>query len=457
MRVTRLKLANIRSINMAEFQFLPGFNLVVGVNGVGKTTIIEALAVSLSEIIKRITKFRIRTESFGSDAIRIGADSMDIECGFQIDGIQGRYRIHQNREGSVPQREAGKPREQVIVTPDRAEFVEDSLKTPQMRRQLEAKTELPSTEAAITPSIRDDGSNSLDSDRVGRPLAILFSTNRAVPSERKPSRVSAAGGVIAAFAGAFSHRELRLGEFAAWIRVQQALSRERPSAKRTLEFLEDTVKRFLPGYENLNLSGNNDQMLLIDQCTATLPLLLHRNIVTLPVRQLSDGERGLLALVLDLTRRLSQANPELEDPATEAEAIVLIDEIDLHLHPKWQRQVVHNLTSAFPKCQFIATTHSPQIIGEVAFDRVHIIADGQVYSPTHSFGIDSSRVLEEIMDADPRTWDVHELLTRIGHEIDADRFEQARFSLSSLIDILGEDDPEVVRLHTLLDFLEGNE
>ena len=437
MKATHLKLTNVRAIASAEFHFHPGFNLVVGDNGVGKTTVIEALAVSLSEIIKRISKFRIRMESFGADAIRTGADSMDIECGFQIGGIQDSYRIHKTHEGSVPQGEAGKPREQVHATPDKAEFVGDSLKTPQMRRQLEIETERPSIETEVTPSVRDGRSNPVvDGELVGRPLVILFSTNRAVPSERKPSRVSAAGGVIAAFADALSHRELRLGEFAAWMRVQQALSSERPSAKRTLEFLENTVTRFLPRYENLRLSGNNDQMLVIDQCTATLPLLLHRNIMTLPVRQLSDGERGLLALVLDLTRRLSQANPELGDPATEAEAVVLIDEIDLHLHPNWQRQVVRKLTDAFPRCQFIATTHSPQIIGEVESDRIHIIDDGQVYSPPHSFGIDSSRVLEEIMDAGPRTQDVHILLTRIGHEIDEDRFKQARCSLTSLSDIL---------------------
>ena len=123
----------------------------------------------------------------------------------------------------------------------------------------------------------------------------------------------------------------------------------------------------------------------------------------LPVAQLSDGERGLLAMVFDLTRRLTQANPEMEDPAAEAEAVVLIDEIELHLHPGWQRRIVRNLTETFPKCQFIATTHSPQLIGEVEHDRIQIIADGQVYSPTHSFGVDSSRVLEEIMGADPRT------------------------------------------------------
>ena len=455
MKATHLKLTNVRAIASAEFHFHPRFNLVVGVNGVGKTTVIEALAVSLSEIIKRITKFRIRTESFGADAIRIGADSMDIECGFRIGGIQDSYRIHKTHEGSVPQGETGKPREQIYATPDKAEFVGDSLKVPQMSKQLETQSEFPSIETGIT--VRDERSNPIvDGELVGRPLAILFSANRAVPSARKSSRSAGTGGVTAAFAGAFLPRELRLGEFAAWIRVQRALSREHPSAERTLEFLENTVKYFLPGYGNLRLSGKNDQMLLIDQYTGQFLLLIPPNIVTLPVRQLSDGERGLLALVLDLTRRLSQANPELGDPATEAEAVVLIDEIDLHLHPKWQRQVVRKLTDAFPKCQFIATTHSPQIIGEVESDRIHIIADGQIYSPPHSFGVDSSRVLEEIMDAGPRTQDVHKLLTRIGHEIDEDRFKQARRSLSSLVQILGENDPDVIRLHTFLDFMKRN-
>ena len=95
---------------------------------------------------------------------------------------------------------------------------------------------------------------------------------------------------------------------------------------------------------------------------------------TIPVRQLSDGERGILAFVLDLTRRFAQANPNFTDPASEAEAIVLIDEIDLHLHPKWQRQIIHNLTTTFPCCQFIATTHSPQVVASVEPDQVHLLA-----------------------------------------------------------------------------------
>ena len=137
---------------------------------------------------------------------------------------------------------------------------------------------------------------------------------------------------------------------------------------------------------------------------------------------------------------------------------MLIDEIDLHLHPKWQRQIVRNLSAAFPRCQFIATTHSPQVIGEVEHDRIQIIANGQVYSPTHSFGVDSSRVLEEIMDADPRAQEVKELLSQISQEVGKQQFEQCpRACWPRLVERLGEDDPEVTRIRTLLDFMEGKE
>jgi len=96
------------------------------------------------------------------------------------------------------------------------------------------------------------------------------------------------------------------------------------------------------------------------------------------------------------------------------------------LHPKWQRQIVRNLSAAFPRCQFIATTHSPQVIGEVEHDQIQIIANGRVHSPTHSFGVDSSRVLEEIMESEPRAREVKDLLAELSKEVAKQRFESAR-------------------------------
>ena len=206
------------------------------------------------------------------------------------------------------------------------------------------------------------------------------------------------------------------------------------------------MSRFLPEYAHLRVDSSGRPGLLIDRGRSTVS-----------VRKMSDGERSNLMLVLDLTRRLVQANPEMSDPVAEAEAVVLIDEIDLHLHPKWQRQIVHKLTTTFPRCQFIATTHSPQVIGEVEHDRIQIIANGEVYSPTHSFGVDSSRVLEEIMDAHTRTADVGKLLTKVSREVGKQRYEKARGLLAQLVERLGENDPEVTRIRTLLDFMEGGE
>ena len=99
----------------------------------------------------------------------------------------------------------------------------------------------------------------------------------------------------------------------------------------------------------------------------------------------------------------------------------------------------------------------PHAIGEVAHDRIHIIADGEVYSPPHSYGVDSSRVLEEIMGTDSRTASVNELLSTISGAIGEDRYDETRELLAELSRRVGEDDPEVTRVRTLLDFMTGEE
>src|SRR5690606_19957875 len=119
-----------------------------------------------------------------------------------------------------------------------------------------------------------------------------------------------------------------------------------------------------------------------DQYTLTVD----KGKTTLNINQLSDGERGVLALVMDIARRLYQANPGLNDPLKEGEAVILIDELDLHLHPKWQRSIVENLIRVFPNCQFIASTHSPQIIGEVEPKSITVIDNG-TNKPATSYGM----------------------------------------------------------------------
>jgi predicted ATPase len=504
MRVTSLKLTNVRAIEAAEFHFQPGFNLIVGVNGVGKTTVLEALGVELSAIVRHANGLKAKSGAFLGADIRENSRALTAECSVKIGEQEYGYLIHKARSsGESHAAKAGMPREQAIDTPDKAEFV--------------------GTAPAPFPK----------PPLGGRPFGVFFSTRRAVASTARPSKGSVAGGVAAACAEAFAHRELRLSEFAEWMRARDALKKESPAAGRALEAFDSAARQFLPGYQRVRAVGDPSPRLVIDRgqlatirvdqladreraglreaiqwadswmslnwspdpkltdteresarvaakasilagalkrflpnCENLRPAdtelggqLIDLRPTTIEVAQLSDGERGTLALVLDLTRRLAQANPEMTDPAVEAEAVVLIDEIDLHLHPKWQRQIVRNLTAAFPRCQFIATTHSPQVIGEVEHDRIQIIANGQVYSPTHSFGVDSSRVLEEIMGEPRQTPEIQKLLSQVSQAIGKQDFHRAREHLSAVASRLelGENDPEVTRLRTLLGFVEGNE
>ena len=400
MRVTRLKLANVRAIKAAEFRFLPGVNLVVGVNGAGKTTVLEALAGCFAEFVFDNAKLPPHPTLLAQPGdVRAGAKALDVECEFEYRGATFVYSHHKSLSG--------------------ARYGPNSL------------------HAGGSPPDFGDTSDSAA-------VAVLFATNRAVASRRSPTKSVAAGGKTAAVVGAFRPRELRLGEYAEWMRAQESLGQEQPASKWVLRVLEKAVGRFLPGYRNVRVNGSGAWDLVVDHNGGTLSL-----------GQLSDGERGILAVVLDLTRRLALAYPELRDPTAESEAVVLIDEIELHLHPKWQRQILRNLTAAFPRCQFIATTHSPLVVGEVEAERIHIMADGEVYSPPHSFGVDSSRVLEEVMDVPSRTESVHGLLSEISRRIGKNRFDEARPLVTQLVGILGENDPEVTRVRALLDFMEG--
>ena len=113
--------------------------------------------------------------------------------------------------------------------------------------------------------------------------------------------------------------------------------------------ISNAITTFLGGFENLRVQEE------------PLRLLVDKAGVALDLSQLSDGERSFLAMVCDLGRRLTLANPLLANPL-HGSGVVLIDELELHLHPKWQREVTAKLRKTFPNIQFIATTHSPFVI-----------------------------------------------------------------------------------------------
>jgi len=155
-----------------------------------------------------------------------------------------------------------------------------------------------------------------------------------------------------------------------------------------------------------------------------------------------------------LARRLAIANPDPSKNALEGKGIILIDEIELHLHPKWQRDIIPRLTSTFPNCQFIVTTHSPQVLSNVKKENVFIVEDFQVYpADAHTFGRDSNSILSELMGVSERPLEIQNRLKECLYKIDDGNIEEAKTMLSELSNLIGDDDSEIVKANTLIDFL----
>jgi predicted ATP-binding protein involved in virulence len=175
---------------------------------------------------------------------------------------------------------------------------------------------------------------------------------------------------------------------------------------------------------------------------AGLPGLLFLN-------QLSDGYRSLLAMVMDLAVRLVIANPQSKDPLN-AQCVVMVDEIDLHLHPRLQQRIIGDLTRTFPGVQWIFTTHSPQVLSTVRPESIRILRAGQMIlgDGLHSFGVQSNRILNEIMGVASRP-EIPELEDKKRILMDQIRNPAHGSATSSppmdeLVDILGSDDPFII-------------
>ncbi len=148
--------------------------------------------------------------------------------------------------------------------------------------------------------------------------------------------------------------------------------------------------------------------------------------------QLSDGEKCLIALLGDLAQRLAVANPTLKNPL-EGKGIVLIDELELHLHPIWQSALMGKLAGVFPGCQFIVTTHSPLVLGGIRAESIWIMSENESpYHPDRSYGMDSSELLREVMGANSRNAEVEKALEDIDRLVNDEQFEEARIAIRRL-------------------------
>ncbi len=177
----------------------------------------------------------------------------------------------------------------------------------------------------------------------------------------------------------------------------------------------------------------------------------------LKLTQLSAGQRILLDLVGDISYRLVISNRDLKEnhdysnTVLVSTGIVLIDEIDLHLHPQWQREVLPALQKTFPNIQFIVTTHSPLVLSKIDKDNIFILKNNKLYQPSsNSIGRDSSDILEEIMDISPRPKEIEDLSKSYFSLINKNLFDEANKVRQQLSEKLDPQDPIFIRADAVI-------
>jgi predicted ATP-binding protein involved in virulence len=420
MKITRLSLTHYRGVHSLSLDFQERLNVFFGVNGAGKSTIIDAVAIMLSWAVSRI---RYSGASSGRPIQETDVTNGKSSSSVQLDCIEGdqpiEWRLSKSRKGH------GSPE-------DRSNLAELNEFTKGLQGQFSEKAE-----------------------NLNLPLFVYYPVNRAVLDIPLRIREKHSFKPITVYDDALTSGA-NFRTFFEWFREREDLENENREYRQPtlfdnqhdtsfpdpqLEAVRRALQLFLPEFENLRVRRN------------PLRMEVEKNGKLLTVNQLSDGEKCLIAMVGDLARRMAIANPERSDPL-EGEGIILIDEIDLHLHPKWQRMIVPRLLEVFPKCQFIISTHSPNVITHVQPDSLYLLkqTDSGIVAerPAESYGKNVDRILEDLMGLETTRPDrVSSSLHDIYDEINQGQLADARQKIAEMKAEIGED-PELVKAEVLI-------
>jgi len=419
MRIDKLTVKNFRGFAEQSFEFNKQFNILIGDNATGKTSILDALSIAMGSFllgIKDVAGRHIRGE--------------DVRYKFEKSGGQTFLRWQTPVE--------------VIAE---GKFDSNSIKWSRELNSTKGRTTTVNTKTIknIADKLQREVENNQE---VLLPLLCYYGTGRLWSQKKDTNKDDRLSREALAYTSALEHESDNAALFK-WFAKNQIIQNEDKTINIQLQAVKNAMSKMLDGcddvlylkkYEGFVVKFSDGQEVLFSS--------------------LSDGQRSMLGLAADIAYRMALLNPHLKERICETNGIVLIDEIDLHLHPKWQREIVGKLKAAFPNIQFFATTHSPQIIGEAKPEYLRILSrddngEIQITTPKQSLGLDSAEILEEIMGGVPRrNKEVTNKLEEIDKLIDDEDFAQAKNEIELLKTKLNGSIPAIVKQEGLITMLE---
>lgn len=418
MNISWIRLKNFRCYKDIEIEFHPRFNIFVGINGTGKTSILEALRIAVGSLFLSVDKYKdkIASPSIMQDDVRLS-------------NLEQQYPVVISSKGTIIDfSENDTPCEKEITW-------ERSLSSKGGATRSAKAKEIKDVSVQMQEAIRNNW------DKVSIPLIAYYSTDR-FKKEKKNIGVEPDGSRLRGYYNALD--PLTNIKFFLDLYYTETLSAlQHGTSSMVLKAVNEAVKKCVD-CDDLMFDIKRQELLMFQGET-------HE---AMPFHLLSDGVRSMLAMVMEIAFRCYLLNPHLgEKAATETSGVVLIDEIDLHLHPEWQKRVIRNLQDAFPRIQFVVTTHAPLVIGSLQDGKIFSIKDNQTYDFPLQTGKDANYILNE-MGTSEMDDEIKEMLNRyfllIEKGLGAE--EQALSLRSQLEKRLGQNHTELQRADMMLSF-----
>lgn len=403
MRIKKLHLQNFRGFENLEMTFPETSNLVVliGKNGSGKSSVLEAIKCALGQI-----------------TIGNGTHSLSII----------HYRKYDTHETSI----------KCVL-----EHQEQSYSLGAISNE---KTTYFSKDGGL---LLGNIAQSIEDKNSAFPIMLCFPTQ----TTQKEDTMEVSIARKRAFDGCLSLNRQSSRDLLVWweeqenIENEQRLDNNYEFRQRSLETTRKAITAFLNNldskdlFKDIRVNRRNNEL---NPDIVERKLIIKKQGEKLNFTDLSHGEKSIINIVAEIAKRLEIANPS--DDALNGNGIVLIDEIDQHLHPEWQRNILPALAKTFPNVQFIVTTHSPQVLSSIPKEGVFILKDGKAYNnEMHTQGRDSNSLLREAFDIPKHEKIVADKLNAFYGFLDTKNKEAAQLILDELTNIWGENDAEIVR------------
>lgn len=360
MRIDKLEIENFKLFAQQEFTFHPQFNLVIGENGSGKTSLLRALSVALGGWAHTFIANDSTLRPIGDDEVR------EIQREGRFDKTKRtsiKAKGKANIIGNYKQEDIDAEWTRWRVEGDTATFLNGQY---QIDSPLSHRTQYYFNFQQLISNVL----NSIEKgERVSLPLIAVYECDRLwLPTGEFSSETAAKArysrfdAYLDCFHSATDHQAV--GE---WLLKQKLISLDEGEETVISKSMRKAAQAALENCVGFKFDITQARV-MVEFVDGTIT----------PFEHLSDGQRTIVSLFCDIARRATILNPHWAGSASSfIKGVVLIDELDLHLHPKWQRNIIENLRKAFPNIQFICTTHSPFLIQSLRSGEELIMLDGQ--------------------------------------------------------------------------------